>query len=492
MKLINRIMKHHFASIAILCLLFTYACTPKATETVTETPKEEVKPVVVEENIKSGPDCPTFNSLPSGKKDEALEAHVIYRDFIKQKKYDEAFEYWKTAYTLAPAADGRRHYHYSDGIKIYENYYNTATDPAKKKEYLGDVMRLYDELAACYGDKGYASGRKAFDYYYKYTDAASEDEKYNLFKESMDIDGEKANYFILNPFTALMVNRLIEKKIPMAEGQKYAKQIMDRIKKGLKECKGNECESWKIIEGYAPARLEQLEGMKGFYDCDYFANKYYAEFEANPTDCDIIVSTIGKLKWGGCTSSDPRLAKAQAAYQTHCKKEPVETKPGRKSCRSYVQDGDYRGAIDCYEELKTESADQTKKAKYALYIAKLYYGELKNFSKARRYAQEAADLRPNWGAPYILIGKLYASSGPLCGPGRGWDSQIVTWPAIDMWNKAKSIDSESATEANKLISRYRKYMPSKEDVFQRSLKDGDSFKVGCWIQRTTTIRSAPN
>ncbi|MEM9824018.1 MAG: hypothetical protein AAF985_23235 [Bacteroidota bacterium] len=46
-------------------------------------------------------------------------------------------------------------------------------------------------------------------------------------------------------------------------------------------------------------------------------------------------------------------------------------------------------------------------------------------------------------------------------------------------------------EANKLIGRYRKYMPAKGDIFQRSLTEGASFRVGCWIQETTTIRSAP-
>ena len=90
----------------------------------------------------------------------------------------------------------------------------------------------------------------------------------------------------------------------------------------------------------------------------------------------------------------------------------------------------------------------------------------------------------------MLIGKLYASSGPLCGPGRGWDSQVVTWPAIDKFSYAKSIDPSVAEEANKLIRDYRRYMPSKEDIFQRRLSKGDVFKVPCWIQEKTIVRPA--
>ena len=99
-------------------------------------------------------------------------------------------------------------------------------------------------------------------------------------------------------------------------------------------------------------------------------------------------------------------------------------------------------------------------------------------------------MKSGWGEPYLLIGKLYASSGPLCGPGRGWDSQIVTWPAIDKWEYAKSIDPASAKEANSLIARYKQYMPNKEDVFFRTLNVGQSFYVGCWIKETTKIRTS--
>jgi len=123
-------------------------------------------------------------------------------------------------------------------------------------------------------------------------------------------------------------------------------------------------------------------------------------------------------------------------------------------------------------------------------VSKIYNAHLKNFSQARSYALKAAEVRPEWGEPYIVIGRLYASSGPRCGRGRGWDSQIVVWPAIDAWNKAKSIDPGVRDEANKWINRYAQFMPNKEDVFIRNLQVGESFYVGCWIQRSTRIRTS--
>jgi hypothetical protein len=155
-----------------------------------------------------------------------------------------------------------------------------------------------------------------------------------------------------------------------------------------------------------------------------------------------------------------------------------------------LQEGRYRDAISLIEKyINEETDDPDRKAKMKFRIANIYYGYLKNFPAARKAAQEASRFQPGWGDPYMLIGTLYASSGPLCGPGRGWDSQVVVWPAIDMWTKAKSIDRSVASKANELIERYSQYMPTIGDVFQRGLQDGQSYFVPCWIQETTVIRA---
>ncbi len=487
-------MKNLFA-IVTMCMLMA-ACTPKTTPKVTETKPTptENKPSALDVNIKSSPDCPTFRS--SGKEDAAMEAHVIYRDFVRNKKYDEAFEYWQTAYEIAPAADGKRNYHFADGIKIYEHFYKNETDAAKKKTHLAKIEELYDAMANCYGDVGYVAGKKAFDYYYTYPGIKSEDEVYEMFKKSIDTDGKKANYFIVNPFTALLVNRIIEGKTTQAEGQKYAKKINEVIDYGVKNAKtAKEKKPWDIILSYAPARLESLEGIKGFYDCEYFANKYYKDFEAAQDDCDVAETTFGRLRWGGCPATDARLAKMKPVVDK-CNPPVVSTGSSSSGGSDYnkglkaLRDGNYTEAVSKMQSAIDGSSSNEDKSKYAFLISKIYYAHLKKYSKAREYANKAANWRSGWGEPYILIGKLYASSGPLCGPGTGWDSQVVTWPAIDMWNKAKSVDPSVASEASKLIRKYQKYMPSKEDMFLRGVKTGDSYKVPCWIGATTKARPA--
>ncbi|MEE9438439.1 MAG: hypothetical protein V3V14_05520 [Saprospiraceae bacterium] len=469
-------------------IVLLLSCSPKTIApevTSPEAPKQEPTKMQPEN------DCTTFSQLSGNKRDEVETAYVLYKDLAKQQKYKEALPLWETAYYGAPASNGRVKYQFDDGVAIYTYLHSIEKDEAIKKSYIDSVMSIYDKRIECFGGEAYIKGRKAFDYYYTFPGIKSDADIYEMFKLNFDVNGKKADYFVVNPFTKLLSDRIISGEVSHEEGRKYAKLINKAVDYGTANCKTTYCDAWKIISEYAPQRLENFEGIDGFYGCDYYANKYYSRFENAPTDCAIIGLVGRRLKRGGCTADDPRLIAVTSAYNTHCKKK-VE-KPTSSALRlayDCYQNGDYTCAITNFDAHVKSTTDSEKKAKYALLIAKIYYGDVKNFPKARKYALEAASYKPNWGDPFMLIGKLYASSGPLCGSGRGWNSQVVTWPAIDKFIHAKSIDASVSSEANKLITQYRKYMPKKADIFQRTIKAGSSFKVPCWIQETTKVRTA--
>ena len=119
----------------------------------------------------------------SAQKGEAEDAHTIYRQALKTKDYQMAFENWEKAYSIAPAADGKRDFHYTDGIKLYLNRWKNETDAAKKKEYIDRILKLQEEAVnclssggitlKCHGQKdcytkriGYLQGRLAYDMFY--------------------------------------------------------------------------------------------------------------------------------------------------------------------------------------------------------------------------------------------------------------------------------------------------------------------------------------
>lgn len=460
-------------------LIISWACTPKVAETVVETP-------VVKEEPKVYNPCMTLEELSPRANDEVSTAYVLYKDLVKEKKYDEAFPYWKKAYYGAPAANGSIKYQFEDGIKIYKYFYEKEIDGLKRQEHLDTIMAIYDKRIDCFGEAAYMAGRKAFDMYYYYPDQSDPEKTYSLFKEAIDGKGSQVDYFVINPFAKILSDKIVAEEISLDEGRKYANALLSAIEYGTSS--GKNKEAWDIINAYAPARLENLEGIEGLYDCDYYEEKYLALMKADSTDCELINRTYSRLLWGGCDKASASVKEASTAKRTHCYTPPPPPGPLKQAYSAYTE-GRYKEAVQLFDEFVTKTDDMAKKAKYTLLIAKIYYGDIKNFSKSRKYARQSAKYDPNSGEPYLLIGKLYASSGPLCGPGTGWDSQIVTWPAIDQWKKAKN-DPNTSAEASQLIKTYQQYMPKKEDIFQRNIKAGSPFTVKCWINEKTTVRTA--
>ncbi|MEZ4906742.1 MAG: hypothetical protein R2771_03650 [Saprospiraceae bacterium] len=69
-----------------------------------------------------------------------------------------------------------------------------------------------------------------------------------------------------------------------------------------------------------------------------------------------------------------------------------------------------------------QETDPEKQANYYYALAAIQFGELNQLSNARANALKAAQLKSNWGKPYILIGDMYSKSAKSCG-----DDWIKDW-----------------------------------------------------------------
>ncbi len=471
--------------IGLLFLFFISSCTPKVSEVTSPT---ESKPVVTPPPSENLSPCRKFSDNPNS--DDLLNDFVIYRDFLKLGKYEESFPQWEKVYKSAPAADGQRWTVYTDGVKYYEYFLTKTDDAAERTMYQQKIFEMYEQIMECYPAQSQdVKARMAYDYYYQFPELKTDMQKYQLFKEVVDVQGMEMPVFVVNPFTKLAVDLYRDGKIEKSEMKADADLIKKRVAEGIDSKK--DYSQWLTVRDYALPYLEMLEADKGFYDCAYYQEKYYNNTDISSLDCEAALELYAVLRFGDCD----KLSSQLVSIYNHMKSQGcIETNTQSNSLagQAYkcLEDGDYNCAVAKYEAAADEQTDIEKKSRYYLTAAKIYYSHLKDYPKARGLAKKAAFAKANWGDPYILIGKLYASSGPLCGPGRGFDSQVVTWVAIDKWNYAKSIDPSVSAEANKLIQTYTKYMPDKESIHQRLLKIGQTFKVPCWIQENTKVRSS--
>ena len=125
-----------------------------------------------------------------------------------------------------------------------------------------------------------------------------------------------------------------------------------------------------------------------------------------------------------------------------------------------------------------------------VYMMALLAFDKNQYTQAREYCRKAMSEKADYGAPYMLIGKMYAATAKSIYPDDPVLQRAVYYAAIDKFQKAIQVDPENCTEeAKSLIGSYQAHLPSTEEIFMHpDLEKGKPFTVGGWIGETTTIR----
>jgi len=461
--------------------------------------------------------CASWEAYPGGVK-EALEKHVMYRDLFKSKKYDDAFVLWSEVFKyvksprenkeLKVPATPRRHF--KDGIKMYQEKAKATTDKAEKKEHIASMMSLYDQLAKCTGEK---SLDRAYEGYYIYSLRGDALQAIEMFEKAIELGKKETHQIVLTSYAQIAVY-YYTKKHPKFTGDYMRalhvtlKDIADHNIANNKKSATKYQAKWTKVE----AEFAKIGGT--LWGCDFYVNQWKPKFEADKANQVQNAEIVEEIK-RKCGKDNDFYKEVWAVYQPYKRaQDSIEAENNfdalcnlkkatfrERQSRGFAKAGDdakateykneafdwYQKALETTEEACPMTNDE--KGDLAYRIADFYFRK-GNFNKARSLCRKASEFKPKWGKPYILVGLMYASSGKRCGPGTGWDSQVVTWAAVDEWSKAKRIDATCSGDVNRKIAKYSKYFPAKGDIFQRGLKEGAAYNIRCWIGVTTTIRAA--
>ena len=446
--------------------------------------------------------CETWVDSP--KKGEAEDAHTIYRQALKTDDYAIAFENWEKAYAIAPAADGKRDFHYTDGIKLYVNKWKNETDAAKKGEYVDMIIKLQSEAVEClksggivlkcdgqpdcYTSRiGYLQGRLAYDMYYTLNTKYSQ--TLEQLSGAVENNGMATEYIVFAPYANIAVYNF-EKELMTKEEARAIYEKLNAIADDNIAKNNNLSASYQQAKESMNATFAKIE--RDIFDCEFFKNKLRPDYDADPDNVDVIKQTLAILKGQGCEPGDPfydeldaKWKKYAAAENARLQNEYDQNNPNRLAKKLYDA-GDFKGAAEKYQEAIDGEADPEKKSGYMFSLASIQFRKLKQYSKARQTARDAAKARPGWGRPYMLIGDMYGSTARNCGD--SWNQRLAILAAMDKYSYAKQVDPSQAAEANKRLSKYKASMPAQDEGFMRGVKAGQSAKVGCWIGETVKVR----
>ncbi len=358
----------------------------------------------------------------------------------------------------------------------------------QQKEYEQKQKKIAERLAKAKADKDANDAKRE-----EYEAALKEQQEYEAkIKQAQDYQKQlQQQQGLYAQQDAAHQKTLEEYKKRQEQYQKDLKEAAERQEQALKDAEEAKKRRKIVVErqnaldsGAFDAKPKRTASRSSIKTCADAKNKY-TDYKNNIQSAKYLYASLQRLN----CKSDPAYTDALLKM---LELEPTAAR-ARRVAQFFHSSGQKAKAMKYYEQSLGLETDRTKKSKVYMTLAALERNKVKGLTvavakKARSYAKKAAELNPSWGKPYLFIGGLYASSGPLCGPGRGWKSQIVTWPATDMWEKAKDVDPSVSGEANKSINNYAQYYPTTQDGFMNNVKNGQKFKVPCWINTTTRAR----
>ncbi|MCD8166508.1 MAG: hypothetical protein LUE93_10565 [Bacteroides sp.] len=402
----------------------------------------------------------------------------IYAEYVKTNNFQDAYLPWKSVFEECPLAQLRT---YTNGVRIVKWFLANENDPAKKKAYFDELMNVYDQRMKYFPDyqntpAAAVLGMKGMDYM-QLAPERNINEVYPWLEESVKTMKEDSEYYVLMYFMEASAEKF---KTDPDHKEKFVDDFMTTSAFADGAIKKAEKEADKANYETAKNNIEAFFINSGVADCDMLQNIYGQKVEENQNDKDYLKNVVSVMRFLRCTEQE---AYFNAAYYLY-KIEPSAEAAAGCAYMSFKK-GDINTAIQFFDEAINLESDNEKKAEYAYQAAAILSTD-KKLSQARNYAQKAISFNPNYGAPYILIAQLYATSPK-------WSDEAALnsctfYLVIDKLQRARSVDPSCAEEAQKLINTYSAYTPAADKLFMMGLKKGDSITIGGWIGETTTIR----
>lgn len=403
----------------------------------------------------------------------------LFNQYYQEKKYVEAFPYWKYLFENAPCIQKRITY---SGPYIIKKALREEEYKSRFKGLVDTLLLCHDKRIEFFGQEGYVLGKKADDM--AKLSPSNREEALILFSKSLQMQGDKTKYDVPKDFIYAGVKQYKKDDLSLDSLFMILDEVTPIIDANIAIYTAvgvSAKDSAKGVKWFA-TQDAVIGMMKPYLDCDKLEElkkPYYAD---KKSDVTWLKSTVKLLDRGGCESKEFYLDCSEALFAL----EP-SSEAALSLAKAFGKQGDDDKAVVYY--IKAADLAPNDDAKYDIWIklAKTAKNN-KQYSTVREYARKALAINANSGEAYILIGDAYAASATSCGSGdlgRGG----VYLVAVDKYARAKSVDPSAAEAAQAKINKYTGYFPEKEVAFFKGINNGDSYRVGCWIGESTTVRT---
>lgn len=403
----------------------------------------------------------------------------FYKDYFKQKSYNEALPNWREAFKRCPPTANQTML--VDGTTLMRKLISqNSKNPVYREKLVDSLMMIHDIRIANYPKYAVTARNN------KGLDLANyvQNDPERLYKEYGEIiAGNKTKtkptilLFYFDSAVELYKNGSLneEEIIGVYEGCIELLSKMDPKDAADKEM----VDDMKV-------KIEELFASNNIADCDKLIELYTPKFEADPQNIELAEKIVRFMSAAdGCTDNALFIAAATSIHKSN----PTHTS-AYTLYKLNASTGKSAEAVKYLQEaIDREDSDAAQDAEYYYELA-VYNFKCGNNLAAEQAAKKVIPLATTSeikGKTYMLIGTIWG--GVRC-DGNDIAKRAPYWVAVDYFERAKAADPELAAEANKRINEYKKYYPLTADAFMFGVNDGETYQVSCGgFKANTTVRT---
>lgn len=403
----------------------------------------------------------------------------FYKDYFKQKSYNEALPNWREAFKRCPPTANQTML--VDGTTLMRKLISqNSKNPVYREKLVDSLMMIHDIRIANYPKYAVTARNN------KGLDLANyvQNDPERLYKEYGEIiAGNKTKtkptilLFYFDSAVKLYKNGSLneEEIIGVYEGCIELLSKMDPKDAADKEM----VDDMKV-------KIEELFASNNIADCDKLIELYTPKFEADPQNIELAEKIVRFMSAAdGCTDNALFIAAATSIHKSNPTHASAYT-----LYKLNASTGKSAEAVKYLQEaIDREDSDAAQDAEYYYELA-VYNFKCGNNLAAEQAAKKVIPLATTSevkGKTYMLIGTIWG--GVRC-DGNDIAKRAPYWVAVDYFERAKAADPELAAEANKRINEYKKYYPLTADAFMFGVNDGETYQVSCGgFKANTTVRT---
>lgn len=408
---------------------------------------------------------------------ECIKYLSYYKEYYKQKSYDDATPSWRKAYTLCPATASQNLY--IEGATLVKRLISkNASNTEYRNALIDTLIDLYKTRAANYPKYAVTALNNMGTDVNNYV-KNNPQKSFDIYEEIIAANGKDTKATVLLFDLDAAINLYQEGKLDtekIIEIYQRNNEILDGVVA--------ENDSEKEQNENVKNDLGSLFASSKVADCETLIELYSPRLEADPENLQLASSIVKTMSIAGdCNDNDLFLK----AVTTMDKLDPSASS-AYYLFRLHSAKGNVGEAITYLEKaIASDETDAAKDAEYTYELAMFCFKNGQN-AKAYEYAGNVASMSEELaGKAYFLIANIWASV--RCG-GDEISSRAPYWVACDYMAKAKNADPSLAEEANRYIGQYSVYFPQTAEAFMYDIQNGQSYTVSCGGMRaTTTVRT---